>query len=621
MSTFTENPFFFFVDNVPPISPNNLKNARRIVELSDTGCDARLSVSSLLRKATRYYSSKSAKMRANAKWRSRCEERLGNGERFRGQYEQNTINNEQLYFMPEEAETNKNHWQEYSTYEDRDFRMNSRITPERLRHNTNRYDYPNHSQLPRFNYSRNNFGIYDQETFHNRGGSRFMDYPKDFKETSRNLNGHKDHWQRDNNEDIHTKVFHDSSRYNSRETMTNDRRKRTQPTSKIFYENAESQYDIQTFQNSACMTSKEEISNPSRSTEKIKQFVDRAVDKDSLSDIVDESNIATAPSVVKDEGNQIRNSFWEFISLEEDNDKKTKRPSWPLKTKRLTKSGSSDPKTKKRMEQRSIQNIPSNNVAEDVVENITDNNKVGMNFMEKTMACLKRKLDKPKVEEPLSQSYTLSTEKKIRSQGSTHSRLPVRIGGRHRSKNPVARIRSNVKGHTVGEEENKNTAGLERNSVRSRTKPKEKPSVLQNEDVVGPLEAAEYSKSVGHVQQTTGINSCLNRNQKGDENFIENNVSDELYDEQLMKDEKLEGNVNNKVTGDSTIINVTRGKKTIRRNSLAKEIDISRDGLKENCFFHLHDEDNIVCNSYCKTDCNKLDCLESTKPTAIKSRL
>ena len=107
MSTFTDNPFFFFVDNVPPISPNNLKNARRIVELSDTGCDARLSVSSLLRKATRYYSSKSAKMRANAKWRSRCEERLGNGERFRGQYEQNTINNEQLYFMPEEAETNK----------------------------------------------------------------------------------------------------------------------------------------------------------------------------------------------------------------------------------------------------------------------------------------------------------------------------------------------------------------------------------------------------------------------------------------------------------------------------------------------------------------------------------
>lgn len=440
--------------------------------------------------------------------------------------------------------------------------MNSRITPERLRHTTNRYEHisnnsANHSQFPRFNSSRNNSGMYDQETFHNRGGSRFMDYPEDFKETPRNSNGHKDHWQKDNNENMYNKISHDSSGYNSRETMTNDRRKRTQPISKIFYENAESQYDIQTFQNSSCMTSNEEISNPSRSTEKIKQFVDRAVDKDSLSDILDESNVATAPSVFKDEGNQIKNSFWEFISLEDDNDKKTKRPTWPLKAKRLTKSGGSDLKTKKRMEQRSIQNIPSDNVAEDVAETITDNNKVEMNFVEKTMACLKRKLDKPKVEEPLSQSYTLSTEQKIRSQGSTHSRLPVRIGGRLRSKNPVcARIRSNVKEHTVGEEENKNTVGLERNSVRSRTKPKEKPSVLQNEVVVGPPEAA----SLGHVQQTTG-------------------------------------------------------------NSLAKEIDISRDGLKENCFFHLHDEDNIVCNSYCKTDCKKLNCLESRKPTVIKSRL
>ncbi|XP_043678385.1 uncharacterized protein LOC122633954 [Vespula pensylvanica] len=41
MNAFSENPFFFFVDNAHPIFPMDVfQDAGKIIELSDTGCDA-----------------------------------------------------------------------------------------------------------------------------------------------------------------------------------------------------------------------------------------------------------------------------------------------------------------------------------------------------------------------------------------------------------------------------------------------------------------------------------------------------------------------------------------------------------------------------------------------------
>lgn len=48
MNTFSENPFFFFVDNAHPIFPMDYQDVGKIVELSDTGCDA-ISPSSSIR--------------------------------------------------------------------------------------------------------------------------------------------------------------------------------------------------------------------------------------------------------------------------------------------------------------------------------------------------------------------------------------------------------------------------------------------------------------------------------------------------------------------------------------------------------------------------------------------
>ncbi|XP_076389142.1 uncharacterized protein LOC105662781 isoform X1 [Megachile rotundata] len=708
MNAFADNPFFFIVDNMPPISSVNAsKNARRIVELSDTGCDARLSVSTLLRNATRYYSSESAKMRSKEYWKPRCEKKYTNiplGERLRRRYEQDVMDAEESYLGPAE-DGSQNYWQEYSMYdinEDVEHGRKSRIASERVAPRipeyNGRYDHsvpqrvPNlprsnspfqppfpkskittgRLQTPRFSYLASELSSYD------RGRRRSMeqDYAEEFKEL-RHPRSHREHWQR-NNEEVFDEIAHQShnfSKYSRRPSSakssdvneTNgdnirsaprspitDRRKRTQPISKTLYQNAESQYDIQASQDHESLKNNEGVGS-SRSSEKLKRFVDRAVDKDSLSDILKSERlpkmVAERP-VVKEEA---RSSFWEFISLEDDDDKKKaqeKKSVWPMK-KRQTQNASVTAKIKKKSEQKS----PAiKTIEEDVTERNNNKNsdeqtklstdlpskeveKTGMNFVEKTVACLKRKIEKPRVEEAsndVGQSCTVTTEKKIKSEGFTYSRLPIRIGRRMKLKNPIStRMRSNAEG-CIGSKEDCKDVGVEP-SVRSRTKPKAKSTLLDNVD--GDAEA-EYSKSLGNVLQVAEVNSYehngnLDGNQKGDENMMKNNVLDKpMYqpDEKLTKEEKLESTTNKTRIGSPRPLNMTgdhrknetlspRGRKLTQGSSQSKRIDITKNCLKDNCFLHVHDEENIVCNGYCTKDCGKSRCFQSRIPIAIKSRL
>lgn len=134
--------------------------------------------------------------------------------------------------------------------------------------------------------------------------------------------------------------------------------------------------------------------------------------------------------------------------------------------------------------------------------------KLKINIMERTAACLKRKLDKTKIKEDLAILNQQIIQKKIKSQQSA-SKLPVRIGKRLRSKNPIARNRINETMYGTKQEnkeieikEFNDTCQL--NNIRSRTKPKLKPSVIIDET----MNINETSKNLLIEKMQSIVNDC-----------------------------------------------------------------------------------------------------------------
>lgn len=288
------------------------------------------------------------------------------------------------------------------------------------------------------------------------------------------------------------------------------------------------------------------------------------------------------------------------------------------------------------------------------ISNVTNNQKVRTNIMEKTAACLKRKLDKSKIKE-YSTSNQLSPiviEKKIRSEVSACSKLPIRIGNRRRSRNPMTRDQFDFK--FISKEENKEIEMKESkedscrlSSVRSRTKPKIKPSVMLDEaiDFIDTVKNFQPMESGGsNLENKNRVKDCLVNNLKAKSILIEDRVDNNLVgnvdtkeNSSTLINSSKNGNleINNIVDGNNEemeILNVeedqrkrnitNRGREMNRKNYLTKEIvdGIARSGLKEKCCFRLNDEEGIACNNYYNKERRNLDFFRSRKPTAIKSQ-
>lgn len=108
MNSFAESPLFFFMDNMSPIIPVKVsKDTRKIIELSDTGCDARLPATKILQNTDRSYPPKS-KIKLNEDWQSYCDEKIENKyyeERIRTPNEHNTMDaNAGYYSFPNKDE-------------------------------------------------------------------------------------------------------------------------------------------------------------------------------------------------------------------------------------------------------------------------------------------------------------------------------------------------------------------------------------------------------------------------------------------------------------------------------------------------------------------------------------
>lgn len=288
------------------------------------------------------------------------------------------------------------------------------------------------------------------------------------------------------------------------------------------------------------------------------------------------------------------------------------------------------------------------------ISNVTNNQKVRTNIMERTAACLKRKLDKSKIKE-YSTSNQLSpivAEKKICSEVSACSKLPIRIGNRRRSRNPVTRDQFDFK--FVSKEENKEIEMKELkedscrlSSVRSRTKPKIKPSVRLDEaiDFIDTVKNFQSMESGGsNLENKNKVKNCLVDNLKAKSILIEDRVDnnsvgnvDTKKSSSTLIDSSKNANlkINNIVDGNDEemkILNVeedqrkrnvtNRGREINRKNGLTKEMvdGIARSGLKEKCCFRLNDEEGIACNNYYNKEHRNLDFFRSRKPTAIKSQ-
>lgn len=102
------------MDNMSPIiSVKASKDIRRIVELSDTGCDARLPVSKIARHINQSHSPKLTKIKQHGNWESYWPEKIENksyGERFRVQNESDAMDTEECFFLLKEDGTNQVHF-------------------------------------------------------------------------------------------------------------------------------------------------------------------------------------------------------------------------------------------------------------------------------------------------------------------------------------------------------------------------------------------------------------------------------------------------------------------------------------------------------------------------------
>ncbi|CAK9806959.1 hypothetical protein ANTQUA_LOCUS5080 [Anthophora quadrimaculata] len=276
-------------------------------------------------------------------------------------------------------------------------------------------------------------------------------------------------------------------------------------------------------------------------------------------------------------------------------------------------------------------------------------------IMEKTEECLKRRFDKSKIEEDSKTSSKLcnvNKEKKIGSEGSSISKLPIRIGNRYKSRKPNAqRFRLNVKPRVLkGEikgtkmEELPGDSCGETSSARSRTKPRIKPSVIHNRVVIDSLETFSDCKSTENTQSVADTRNYFQDNTKEKNKLMKNQVEENLGNHvnidtdssklTFSRNEKLNVNIENGRVDDLTFLNMKEnqrkrniangncGQETSQMNNLTKDMitGIWKNGLKEKCFFHLNEEDNIICNSYCNKDPKSQNYFHVTKSAAVRTQ-
>ena len=305
---------------------------------------------------------------------------------------------------------------------------------------------------------------------------------------------------------------------------------------------------------------------------------------------------------------------------------------WANKTNRYLKRSGSVSKDENDDKKKRIVNASD-------TSSVIDDQKVRTNIVERTAACLKRKLDRSKIREVSTSNQHSPTvvKKKIRSEEFGHSKLPIRIGNRLRSSNPMTKNQFNFK--YVSREENKEKepneelCRLNSISVRSRTKPKIKPSVIVGVE----MDFADTSKNF----QSGGLNpenkSKIKDSLVNDSNLIEDHI-DNMGTKENLNNEKLEINIENDITenmlNDNTgkMLNVeenerkrniiNRGREMDYKKGLTNEVvdGTPKSGLREKCCFHLNAEQNMMYNNYCNKEHRNLGPFRPRKPTAIKTQ-
>ncbi|XP_076749572.1 uncharacterized protein LOC143422655 [Xylocopa sonorina] len=358
-----------------------------------------------------------------------------------------------------------------------------------------------------------------------------------------------------------------------------------------------------------------------------KLYVDRAVDKDSLSDMQQTrgSNGSLFSSIDKTangvEKYSVRTSFWEFIPFDDEETRKqsAQNKSAPVRSCNDRNAAGTFNNRKNTFinlsnEQQPESRIPTPKGQSKIAERLTsewnektnrylkrpgsaklefneDKKKKMANIVERTAACLQRKPDKSlgKTESPtLNQSSPARTEKKV------CSKLPIRIGNRLRSRNPTTKLNADA------QEENKRaeTRDLPR-SNRSRTKPRIKPSVVLNEVIHNTETFADSQSIIG--QWRNDINA--NKNSPTFEHLGDGKLEDEKVDE-------------SKIPG---MAEAHRKRPSVNPNG-GRETKVSGIGFKGKRCFRLNEREDTVCNNYCNREHRNLSSFQSKKPATIRSQ-
>nr|XP_033332125.1 uncharacterized protein LOC117223749 [Megalopta genalis]XP_033332126.1 uncharacterized protein LOC117223749 [Megalopta genalis] len=219
-----------------------------------------------------------------------------------------------------------------------------------------------------------------------------------------------------------------------------------------------------------------------------------------------------------------------------------------------------------------------------------EDNMAGIKFVEKAAARLKRKLEDSLNEDSVSRKFAgLNIEKKIRSELSTSSRLPIRIGNRLRSKNPIAwKFRGCPKNRSSEKEENENPANS--GSIRSRTKPRIKPSVEHHRIIIDSDETPACQKTVDDVRRNgdSSVDETIKRGR------------DEQFRGAMRYANVEHGPRRNEFTNRFYAREINQGNGS---GMSRMETNVLRNGLREKCFFNVHDQENSICGKHCKGLC------------------
>lgn len=96
------------MDNISPIVPKISKDVRKIIELSDRGCDARVPLPKFLRNTG--YSQKCSRTKPNEVRKSHCNEKAENkfyAERYQAHDDHYIMDPAEYYFVPKKDEMNQ----------------------------------------------------------------------------------------------------------------------------------------------------------------------------------------------------------------------------------------------------------------------------------------------------------------------------------------------------------------------------------------------------------------------------------------------------------------------------------------------------------------------------------